>query len=170
MGGGGGGGGGEEGSFLPSFLPSIGHSQPPGPNYRLEIGRTFRPISDNSALNRALPLSLSSSYVVNSALPQSSLRVGGRRRRRGQVMAPRSPFNTDYLVMVVFSRFLPFFTVHTSLARSPSERSRMIVSYRHCDFERRVIIDSPPWRYLVLENEKERKRERAPPNPDLCLH
>ena len=53
------GGGGEEGSFL----PSIGHSQPPGPNYRLEIGRTFRPISDNSALNRApffssLPMSL----------------------------------------------------------------------------------------------------------------
>ena len=40
------------------LLPSIGHSQPPGPNYRLEIGRTFRPISDNSALNRALPLSL----------------------------------------------------------------------------------------------------------------
>ena len=34
------------------LLPSIGHSQPPGPNYRLEIGRTFRPISDDSALNR----------------------------------------------------------------------------------------------------------------------
>ena len=26
----------------------------------------------------------------------------------------------------------------------------------HCDFERRVIIDSPPWRYLVLGEERER--------------
>ena len=33
----------------------------------------------------------------------------------------------------------------------------MIVSYRHCDFERRVIIDSPPWRYLVLESEREER-------------
>ena len=149
----------EEGGSLLLLPSSIGpsssfSSQPPGPNYRLEIGRTFRPISDDSALNRALPSSCRSSGPPSE--PQS-----------GQVMAPRLS------IRIIWSRSyfldsLPFFAVHTS-HEWIDRRSGMIVSYRHCDFERRVIIDSPPWRYLVLERE-EREGESCHSNPDLCLH
>ena len=127
-------------------------SQPPGPNYRLEIGRTFRPISDDSDLNPALPSSCRS-FGPPSSEPQSD-----------QVMAPRLSIRIIWSRSYFLDSF-PFFAVHTSHGsdRRIGGRSGMIVSYRHCDFERRVIIDSPPWRYLVLERSRHS-------NPDLCLH